>query len=171
MPHGDGARADQLDVNAAVVHELQMALLRDFELLVGHFEFSIGRVLRNRLREKLAKHGRRCHVTVNVDGDLSVMHNASLFMCGSFLFVRKRFLFRHAWAGRYLGRGRTHRSAPTVKKINSWLQRNHGRVSAVNLLPAPGLDVLSKLLFFPATIPSARDKLPRWPFPTGRCGV
>src|SRR5258706_14580091 len=153
MPHGDGARADQLDVNAAVVHELQMALLRGFELLVGHLQFSVGRVLRNRLREKLAKHGGSCHMAWNVDGDLSVMHNASLFMCGSFLFVRNRFLFRLVWAGRYIGRGRTHRSAPTAKTINSWLQRNHGRVSAVNLLPAPGLDVLGKLLFFPATTP------------------
>ena len=45
VPHGDRPRADQLDVDIAIVHEFQMALLRVFQLLIGHFQFSAGCIL------------------------------------------------------------------------------------------------------------------------------
>ncbi|MGZ8521996.1 MAG: hypothetical protein ACXWX7_17810, partial [Candidatus Binatia bacterium] len=75
----------------AVVHEFQMALLRGFKLLVAHVQFSIGRVLRDGLSEKMAEYRGCGHVAVNVDGDLIVMHKYSLLLSESFYEVSVLF--------------------------------------------------------------------------------
>ncbi len=78
MPHGDRPRADELDVDVAVVHKLQMALLGVVQLLVGHFKLTTGRILRDRFCEKLAKRRGRGHMAVNVNDFVSVVHVASV---------------------------------------------------------------------------------------------
>jgi hypothetical protein len=69
-----------LHVDVSIIHELEMALLGVFQLLVGHFKLAAGSILRHRFREKLAKRRGGGHMTVNVDDFLSVVHNASLFI-------------------------------------------------------------------------------------------
>src|SRR5439155_1482612 len=80
VPHGDGSWSDQLDVDVSIIHELEMALLSVFQLLVGHFKLAARSILRHCFREKLAKRRGSGHVTVNVDDFLSVVHIASLFI-------------------------------------------------------------------------------------------
>ena len=72
-----GRGPDQLDVDIAVIHEFEMALLGGLQLLIGDFEFATRGILRHDLGEKLAETRGRGHVTVNVDDFISVVHMAS----------------------------------------------------------------------------------------------
>src|ERR1051325_1992826 len=80
VPHRDGPRPDQLNVDLALVHALQVRLLRVFEQLVGDVELSIGCVERYHAAQVAAKVRRRAHVAVDVDDFMVLIHGSSWLM-------------------------------------------------------------------------------------------
>jgi hypothetical protein len=76
VPHGDRPRADELEVDAALVHDLEVALQRGLEPLVGDLQLT-GRVEVDVARDVGAEVGRGGHVAVYVDDFGALEHGDS----------------------------------------------------------------------------------------------